>query len=63
MAVEPVMDAERWFEGMRNALPPTADDVTILVDGTRMDSRENVIAWLAQVEAIRVRRPTADVDT
>lgn len=48
-----VMTAEEWFEGMRHARPSTADDVTILWDGRRLDSREAVMEWLAEVEAKR----------
>jgi hypothetical protein len=61
MAAEPVMTAEEWFDRMRHAPPPTDDDVSVLWDGTRLDLREKVMAWLAQVEAKRVaergRRP------
>ena len=39
---------------MRSAGPPTEDDVTVLDDGRRLDSRESVEAWLREVEAIRV---------
>jgi hypothetical protein len=39
---------------MRSADPPTEDDVTVLHDGRRLDSRESVEAWLREVEAIRV---------
>lgn len=53
MAAEPVLTAEEWFERMRKAPPPTDDDVSILWDGTRLDSREKVMAWLEQVEAKR----------
>jgi hypothetical protein len=59
MAVQPVMTAEEWFEGMRNAPPPTPDDVTILWDGRRLDSREAVMEWLAEVEAKRAEEATA----
>jgi hypothetical protein len=45
--------AER-AERMRSAEPPTEDDVTVLLDGRRLDSRESVEAWLQEVEAIRV---------
>ena len=47
------MTAEEWFEGMRQARPPTPDDVTVLWDGRRLDSREAVMEWLAEVEAKR----------
>ncbi len=62
MAAEPVMTAEEWFAGMRHALPPTPDDVTILWDGRRLDSREAVMEWLAEVEAKRAEEAAAAAD-
>ena len=59
MAAQPVMTAEEWFEGMRHAEPPTDDDVTILWDGRRLDSREAVMEWLAEVEAKRAEEAAA----
>ena len=59
MSAQPVMTAEEWFEGMRHARPPTSDDVTILWDGRRLDSREAVMEWLAEVEAKRAEEATA----
>jgi hypothetical protein len=56
MAAQPVMTAEEWFEAVRHAGRPTADDVTILWDGRRLDSREAVMEWLAEVEAKRASR-------
>jgi hypothetical protein len=53
MAAQPVRTAEELFEGMRHARPPTPDDVTILWDGRRLDSREAVMVWLAEVEVAR----------
>ncbi|MGH9091236.1 MAG: hypothetical protein ACRDZR_07660 [Acidimicrobiales bacterium] len=53
------MTAEEWFEGMRHAPPPTEDDVTILWDGRRLDSREAVMEWLAKVEAKRAEEAAA----
>ena len=53
MAAQPVMTAEEWFEGMRQVRPPTPDDVTILWDGRRLDSREAALEWLAEVAAKR----------
>ena len=35
---------ERGFEG-----PPTSDDVSITSDGRRLDSKEAVLAWWAEV--------------
>jgi hypothetical protein len=45
--------AEEVIERMRHAAPPTPDDVSILWDGRRLDSREAVMEWLAEVEARR----------
>ena len=44
-----------WAERMHEVAPPTEDDVTVLLDGRRLDSRESVEAWLKEVDAIRVR--------
>jgi hypothetical protein len=62
MAAQPVMTAEEWFEGMRHAEPPTDDDVTILWDGRRLDSRDAVMEWLAEVEAKRAEEAAAAAD-
>ncbi len=35
---------ERGFDG-----PPTSDDVSITSDGRRLDSKEAVVAWWAEV--------------
>ena len=43
-----------WAERMHSAEPPTEDDVTELLDGRRLESRESVEAWLKEVEALRV---------
>ena len=43
-----------WAERMHSAGPPTEDDVTVLLDGRRLDSKESVEAWLKEVEALRV---------
>lgn len=47
--VQPVRTGEELAEALRHASPPTADDVTILWDGRRIDSREAALAWLAEV--------------
>ncbi|MGA2303870.1 MAG: hypothetical protein ABSH29_06665 [Acidimicrobiales bacterium] len=62
MAAQPVRTAEEWFERVRHAGPPTPDDVTILWDGRRLDSREAVMEWLAEVEAKRAEEATAGAD-
>lgn len=59
MAAKPVMTADELIERVRHAGPPTPDDVTILWDGRRLDSREAVMEWLAEVEAKRVEEAAA----
>ena len=53
------MTAEELIERMRQADPPTADDVPVTFDGRRLDSPESVTAWLAD---LAVRRATAGTD-
>jgi hypothetical protein len=43
-----------WAERMRSAGPPSEDDVTVLLDGRRLNSREAIDAWLNEVGAVRV---------
>ena len=47
---------------MRHAAPPTEDDVTILWDGRRLDSKEAVMEWLAEVDAKRAEEAAAAGD-
>jgi len=53
MALPRAKTAEEVIERMRHAAPPTPDDVTILWDGRRLDSREAAMEWLAEVDAKR----------
>ena len=62
VAARPTVTAEEWFERMRGAAPPTDDDVTILWDGRRLDSREKVLEWLEEVEAKRAEGVTHGAD-
>jgi len=41
------MSLEEFGRGL--ILPPTADDVSITVDGRRLDSEDAVLAWWADV--------------
>jgi hypothetical protein len=50
------------FERVRHAAAPTADDVTVLWDGRRLDSREAVLKWVAEVEAKRAEEAATGVD-
>lgn len=47
------MTAEELFERMRDASPPSGDDVPVTFDGRRLDSAEAVRAWLADLAARR----------
>ena len=62
MPAKPVLTAEEWFERLRHAPPPTEDDVTILWDGTRLDSREKVLKWLEDLEAKRAEEAATGAD-
>ena len=62
MPAQPILTAKERFEKMRHAGPPTDDDVTILWDGRRLDSREAVMEWLAEVEAKRSEEAKAGAD-
>jgi hypothetical protein len=53
-----IMTGDEWAAGVV-ARPPTADDVTITLDGRRIDSKEKAIAWLAEIEADRAAGKTA----
>jgi hypothetical protein len=59
---QPVTTAEELIERVRHAAPPTSDDVAILWDGRRLDSRETVMEWLAEVEAKRAEEAAANPD-
>ncbi len=54
------MTAEELIERVRHTAPPALDDVTILWDGRRLDSRESAMEWLAEVEAKRAEEAVAD---
>lgn len=40
-------------EALRGAPPRTSDEVSITMDGRRLDSKEKVLAFLAEIEADR----------
>jgi hypothetical protein len=44
---------EELAEAYKNAPVPTADDVTVLFDGRRLDSKAKVLGWLVEIEADR----------
>lgn len=49
--VERVLTAEEFNEMLRDAPPPTLDDVSITTDGRRLDTKEAVIAFFAELDA------------
>ncbi len=50
---KPVLTAEELAAALSEAPPPTEDDVTLLRDGRRIDSREAALAWLEELAAER----------
>lgn len=59
MAAQPVMNVEELAEALRQAPPPSEDDVTLLWDGRRLDTREAAMEWLAEVAAKRAEEALA----
>ena len=57
-AVRPIMTGDEWAAADIDR-PPTPDDVTITLDGRRIDSKEKALAWLAEIEADRAAGKTA----
>lgn len=53
MGPQPVLNVEQLAEAARAAQPRTADDVSITWDGRRLNSREKVLEFLAQLESER----------
>lgn len=53
MVAKPVKTAEELAKALRDASPPTRDDVTVLPDGRRIDSRASALAWLSELAADR----------
>ncbi|MGQ0744314.1 MAG: helix-turn-helix domain-containing protein [Acidimicrobiales bacterium] len=47
------LSGDEFLARVLGAPPPTVDDVSITLDGRRLDSKEAVLAWLAEVEAER----------
>jgi len=48
---KPVLTAEELAAALRDAAPSSDDDVTVLRDGRRIDSREAALAWLEELDA------------
>lgn len=60
--VERVLTRDEFNEMLRDAAPPTLDDVSITTDGRRLDTKEAVIAFLAELDAWRASTATPDAD-
>lgn len=45
-------------EELEHLPPRTSDDVTITKDGRRLDTKEKVLAWLAELERLRADGPS-----
>jgi hypothetical protein len=53
-AAKLVMTGEQWAASVAtNSRPPTSDDVSITLDGRRLDTKEKVLAFLAEIEVER----------
>ncbi len=50
-----VMTADEFNELLRDAPPPTADDVSITADGERLDTKEKVLAFCERLAAERAQ--------
>jgi hypothetical protein len=52
--VRRVLTWDEWIAAASNIdRPPTPDDVSITLDGRRLDSKEKVLEFLAEIEAER----------
>lgn len=56
------LSGDEFIARVETAAPATPDDVPITLDGRRLDSREAVLAWLAEVEADRAASRYVDFD-
>lgn len=50
-----VMTGEEFNDMLRDAPPPTADDVSITADGERLDTKEKVLAFCERLAAERAQ--------
>ena len=56
------MSGDEFVARAQAGAPSTPDDVSITRDGRRLDSKEAVEAWLAEVEAERAAGRYVDID-
>jgi len=58
MATEAVRYVADVNELFRNSAPPTSDDVSVTLDGRRLDSVDEVLRFIQELEDQRVSRAT-----
>ncbi len=56
------LSSEEFIARVRAGGPPTADDVSVTRDGRRLDTKEAVLAFLAEVEADRAAGRPVEFD-
>ena len=56
------LSADEFIARVQAGRPPTPDDVSVTLDGRRLDSKEAVLAWLAEVESDREAGRFAEFD-
>ena len=56
----PVIDVDQLNAAVRRGGPPTKDDVTILRDGTQLDSADKVRAFVARLVRDREQARTVE---
>jgi hypothetical protein len=59
---ERVLTREEFNEMLRDAPPPTPDDVSITTDGRRLDSKEAVLKFFAELDAEVATGSTASAE-
>lgn len=59
------LSSDEFIARVRAAGPATPDDVTITLDGRRLDTKEKLLDWLREIEPelaeLRARGETSDV--
>ena len=57
---QPTRSFDELADLVRRAPPSTPDDVSITMDGRRLDTKDKVLAFLAEIEAERAAGVTVD---
>jgi hypothetical protein len=56
------LSGDEFVARVQAAAPSTRDDVSVTPDGRRLDSKEAVLAWLAEMEIDRAAGGSVDFD-